>query len=68
MTIKIKLIRDTEPVYSVRESQEPMPAPAPDHSDLVLDREQLKIRRTIQQLQAEIRQQEIVELKRRYGL
>jgi len=68
MTIKIKLIRDTEPVYSMRECQEPVPAQSPDHSDLVLDREQLKIRRKIQLLRAEIRQQEIAELKRKYNL
>lgn len=68
MTIKIKLIRDTEPVYSMHECQESVPAQSPDHSDLVLDREQLKHRRTIQQLQAEIRQQEFAELKRKYNL
>ena len=68
MGIKIKLVRDNEPVLYYREPVDLVPVIPTDTSDLVTDAEQLWIKRAIQQLKAEIRQQEIEELRRKYNL
>lgn len=68
MAIKIKLVRDNEPVFYYRESQDQVLEHDRDTSNLVIDPEQLWIKRAIQQLQAEIRNQEIAELRKRYNL
>lgn len=68
MGIKIKLVRDDEPVFYYREPVDLVPVQPEDTSDLVTDAEELWIKRAIQQLKAEIRRQEIEELKRKYNL
>jgi hypothetical protein len=68
MAIKIKLVRDNEPVFFYRESHDQVLEHDRDTSNLVIDPEQLWIKRAIQQLQAEIRNQEIAELRKRYNL
>ena len=45
-----------------------MPRQPDDAQVIVTDPEELWIKRAIQQLQAEIRQQEIEELRRKYNL
>lgn len=68
MAIKIKLVRDNEPVFFYRESQDQVLEHDRDTSNLVIDPEQLGIKRAQQQLQAEIRNQKIAELRKRYNL
>lgn len=67
MSIKIKMIRDGELHYHYGEntkSKSQVQTQSP--SDLVSDPEELKIRRILQQLKAELRQQELEEIKRKY--
>lgn len=68
MGIKIKLVRDNEPVFFYNEPVDLVPVKPQDLNNIVIDPEQLWIKRAIQQLQAEIRNQEIAELRKRYNL
>lgn len=68
MGIKIKQIRETEPVFYYRKTIDLVPRQPDDAQVIVTDPEELWIKRAIQQLQAEIRQQEIEELRRKYNL
>lgn len=67
MGIKIKMIREGEPhhVRSERVRSESCHT-VYKSSDLISDPEELKLRRTLQQLKAELRQQELETIKRKY--
>jgi len=68
MGIKIKLVRDNEPVFFYSEPVDLVPVKPQDLTTIVVDPRQLEIKRSLQRLRAEIRNQEIAELRKRYNL
>jgi len=67
MGIKIKMIRDGEPHYYYQEPVQAVPEVDPaEGSDLVINGEQLWLKRAMQQLKNEIRRQELETIKRKY--
>ena len=68
MGIKIRLVRDNEPVFYYREPIDLVPVKPQDLNNIVVDPRQLEIKRSLQRLRAEIRNQEIEQLRKRYNL